>query len=130
MIKLWNSQQGELLEEINEYLLLKLPSKVIQEAKALVGILDEFYGASRHPEYDLGGKVYILEKGTRNDSVEYKELLQAHNTTEEMTEYTDIITEETTCVVDVEKTYIWYTQLFILSSDYSIAIIYKDEAKA
>lgn len=127
MIKIWNGSQVNLLEQINPLLGdEKLPLEVIMTVKDMVEILDQNYGDGRHPEIDLGGSVCILEQGTISECNDYANLLDKYKTSVDMSEFTDLIEINTGDQVKSEVRYGWYLQVYILSSDYTLSIIYKD----
>ncbi len=121
MIKLWNRAQVDLEIQKNQSLdNKKLPDEVFLAAKDAIDILDKYYGSKRDPEKDLGGVIYIC-----NTKEEHKSLLDKYGTTEDMVEFTDIIIVNEN---QLEKQrYQWFQKLYIISNDYSLVIIYKDD---
>lgn len=125
MIKIWNSNQLDLLEQKNQSLSDdKIPEEVIATVRNTLSILDDAYGRNRDPEKDLGGFVCIYEKEIISKCKEYRSLLDKYGTSVEMAEVIQpIIVKENS---RENQRYCWYYQLFILSSDYTLTIVYKD----
>ncbi|SHI41529.1 hypothetical protein [Parasporobacterium paucivorans] len=127
MIKLWNGSQVDLLEQVNPLFGGRIiPREVIAAAKETIGILDEYYGSDRDPEEDLGGYVCICEQGIISESEEYKSLLAKYGTSVEMAEFTEPILVPKNKAEQSGRECQWYRQLFILSSDFAVTMIYKD----
>jgi len=127
MIKLWNGSQLKLLEQMNPLFGdVKLPQEVIAAVKDMIEILDQNYGPNRHPEEDLGGYVCILEKGTIGESEDYNNLLAEYSTSVDMAEFTDLIIVPKDKTDKEESNYQWYLQGYVLSSDFTLTILYKD----
>ena len=96
MIKLYKKEQ---LEELKE---------MLREAKKIIVLLDENYGANRDVDKELGGYIAILE--SKEDVAEIK----ANSIEGLLPEYTDIIKSDDG--ID------YYSSLFLLSDDYSIVV--------
>lgn len=121
MLKIWTSSQVNLLEQVNSKLTInKIPNDVIDVIKFTVLTLDKNYGCERNPDKDLGGYICIMLDETIRESPDYCSLLSNYKLTDDMAELTDSI------YVEDDITHTWFIQLFILSSDYALTIIYKD----
>lgn len=87
---------------------------VIGSIHSTVSIFDDYYGASRHPESDLGGFLIFLP--TLDDSeLFYTRILNQYNLKEDYSESIDIIAEFGN-IKFIQQTY-------ILSSDYGIVLV-------
>ena len=104
MIKLWKKEDLNLLSEY--------PKEVVESVYNIIDILDENYGYNRKLT-DNGGYVCIIED---IKEVEYLKLNILKGLVEE---FSDVIYEDS-----VDK---YSSTLYLLSSDYSITIITKNE---
>lgn len=128
MIKLWNNSQVELLKQLNPSLgENRLPDEVINSVADTINILGKHYGDKRHPEEDLGGYLCIQIEGMIKDCQEYYNLLSEYGMTTDMNEFTEPIMVHNDTNLNPEQNYQWYIQLFIISSDFTLTIIFKDK---
>ena len=104
MINLWKKEDLNLLSEY--------PKEVVENVNNVINILDENYGYNRKLTDD-GGYVCIIED---IKEVEYLKLNILKGLVEE---FSDVIYEDS-----VDK---YSSTLYLLSSDYSITIITKNE---
>lgn len=104
MINLWKKEDLNLLSEY--------PKEVVESVYNIIDILDENYGYNRKLT-DNGGYVCIIED---IKEVEYLKLNILKGLVEE---FSDVIYED-----NVDK---YSSTLYILSSDYSITVITKNE---
>ena len=91
-----------------------LPEAIIKVVKGDITILDECYGSNRDANKDLGGYVVVVETEEDIEGLE-KENLKIYT---EIAEYVDNLN------VGGEE---WVKVLFILSSDFSIVVMGKEE---
>ena len=115
VLKYWTkTDQERLLHDQKEY---KLPQKVVTVIANTLGILDRNYGAERSIEED-GGYLAIIT-GTEDDKQkEYQQLLNQHHIKREETEFEDVVCEG-------EDGNLWRAELYIVSSDYGVTILYE-----
>ena len=104
MIKLWKKEDLNLLSEY--------PKEVVESVYNIIDILDENYGYNRKLT-DNGGYVCIIED---IKEVEYLKLNILKGLVEE---FSDVIYED--------KVNTYNSTLYLLSSDYSITVISKNE---
>ncbi|MCR1822072.1 hypothetical protein [Terrisporobacter muris] len=104
MINLWKK------EDLN--LLLEYPKEVVENVDNVINILDENYGYNRKSTDD-GGYVCIIE------NIKEVEYLKVNILKGLVEEFSDVIYENNT-----DK---YNSTLYLLSSDYSITIITKNE---
>jgi hypothetical protein len=125
MIKIWTGKQVDLLEQKNQYLVEgRIPKEVITTARDIIQILDESYGSNRDPDSDLGGYVCIFDEYIIGECNDYKKLLGKYGLSVETAEFTEpIMTSES---YRRDTNYQWYQQVFIVSSDFAVCVIYKD----
>lgn len=104
MINLWKKDDLNLLSEY--------PKEVIENVDNVITILDESYGDNRKSTDD-GGYVCVIE------DIEEVEYLKVNVLKELVEEFNDVIYED-----NVDK---YSSTLYLLSSDYSITVITKNE---
>ena len=104
MIKLWKKEDLNLLSEY--------PKEVVENVDNSINILDESYGYNRKLTDD-GGYVCLIE------DIEEVEYLKVNVLKGLVEEFSDVIYED-----NVDK---YSSTLYILSSDYSITVITKNE---
>ena len=104
MINLWKKEDLNLLSEY--------PKEVVESVDNVINILDENYGYNRKLTDD-GGYVCIIE------DIKEVEYLKSNILKGLVEEFSDVIYE------DKVKTY--NSTLYLLSSDYSITVISKNE---
>ncbi|MCR1825076.1 hypothetical protein [Terrisporobacter muris] len=104
MINLWKK------EDLN--LLLKYPKEVVENVDNVIHILDENYGYNRKSTDD-GGYVCIIE------NIKEVEYLKVNILKGLVEEFSDVIYEN-----NIDR---YNSTLYLLSSDYSITIITKNE---
>ena len=105
MINLWKKDDLNLLSEY--------PKEVIENVDNVITILDESYGDNRKSTDD-GGYVCVIE------DIEEVEYLKVNVLKGLVEEFSDVIYED-----NVDK---YSSTLYLLSSDYSITVITKNEA--
>lgn len=102
--------QSELLNASSS----EIKASVMASIKDTVGIFDEYYGASRHPENDLGG--FVIFMPTIHDTeLFYAKILDHYNLTEECAESIDIVADWGN-IKFIQQTY-------LLSSDFGIVLV-------
>ena len=104
MINLWKKDDLNLLSEY--------PKEVIENVDNVITILDESYGDNRKSTDD-GGYVCVIE------DIEEVEYLKVNILKGLVEEFSDVVYED-----NVDK---YSSTLYILSSDYSITVITKNE---
>lgn len=104
MINLWKK------EDLN--LLLEYPKEVVENVDNVINILDENYGYKRKSTDD-GGYVCIIE------DIKEVEYLKVNILKGLVEEFSDVIYEN-----NIDK---YNSTLYLLSSDYSITVITKNE---
>lgn len=104
MINLWKKGDLNLLSEY--------PKEVVENVDDVINILDENYGCNRKLTDD-GGYVCIIE------DIKEVENLKSNILKGLVEEFSDVIYED-----DVDK---YSSTLYLLSSDYSITVITKNE---
>jgi len=104
MIKLWKKEYLNLLSEY--------PKEVVESVYNIIDILDENYGYNRKLT-DNGGYVCVIQ------DIEEVEYLKVNILKGLVEEFSDVIYED-----NVDK---YSSTLYILSSDYSITVITKNE---
>ena len=104
MINLWKKDDLNLLSEY--------PKEVIENVDNVITILDESYGDNRKSTDD-GGYVCVIE------DIEEVEYLKVNVLKGLVEEFSDVIYKD-----NVDK---YSSTLYILSSDYSITVITKNE---
>ncbi|WP_125142161.1 hypothetical protein [Clostridium transplantifaecale] len=105
-------------KNVTDELLNYIPEKVCGLLHERVKTFDSYYGAHRDLEKDLGGYCAVFPTMQVTDNNTYSNLLKKHFIRLEDWEYQDYI------VCDKS---IWCEELYILSSDYSLIIIYPCE---
>jgi hypothetical protein len=104
MINLWKKDDLNLLSEY--------PKEVVENVDNVITILDESYGDNRKSTDD-GGYVCVIE------DIEEVEYLKVNILKGLVEEFSDVVYED-----NVDK---YSSTLYILSSDYSITVITKNE---
>lgn len=110
----WTESQKPRLMEVQEN--YQLPEAVVQEICKVLKILDTNYGKKREVFDSDGGYVFLILPDTNETEKVYSELLNKYKLNREEAEFKDLICQD--------KIYIWYSNLFILSNDFGITIIY------
>lgn len=105
MIKLWKKEDLKLL--------LEYPKEVVENVDDVITILNESYGDNRKSTDD-GGYVCVIEE------IEEVEYLKVNVLKGLVEEFSEVIYEDS-----VDK---YNSTLYLLSSDYSITVITKNEA--
>lgn len=90
-----------------------LQSKVIENIRTTINLLNENYGAYRDIERDLGGYIIVTE------NIEEVKELKRGKLNGLISEYTELI--------ECENGECWTSSLFLLSCDYSIVIVTREE---
>lgn len=104
MIKLWKKEDLNLLSEY--------PKEVVENVDDVINILDENYGFNRKLT-DNGGYVCIIE------DIKEVENLKSNILKGLVEEFSDVICED--------EVNIYNSTLYLLSSDYSVTVISKNE---
>lgn len=104
MIKLWKKEDLNLLSEY--------PKEVVENVDNIINILDESYGYNRKLTDD-GGYVCII------DDIKEVEYLKLNILKGLVEEFSDVIYED--------KVNTYNSTLYLLSSDYSVTVISKNE---
>lgn len=104
MINLWKKEDLKVL--------LEYPKEVVENVDNVINILDENYGYNRKST-DYGGYVCIIE------NIKEVEYLKVNILKGLVEEFSDVIYEN-----NIDK---YNSTLYLLSSDYSITIITKNE---
>ena len=104
MIKLWKKEDLNLLSEY--------PKEVVENVDNVINILDENYGYNRKLTDD-GGYVCIIE------DIKEVENLKSNILNGLVEEFSDVIYED--------KVNTYNSTLYLLSSDYSVTVISKNE---
>lgn len=120
MIKtFWTETQSEELKKYCET--NHIPVLVQENIRSTIKILDDNYGVGRTLEAD-GGYIAVLVTDNRNNvQEEYKKLLAKYHMTTECREFHDVIGEI--------SSKIYYSDLFIINSEYALTIIWYEERK-
>lgn len=105
MLNLWKKKDLNLIKEY--------PKKVVDNVDEVIQILNEHYGDDRNVSQDLGGYICILE------DVQEAIYLKENIIKGLLPEYSDIV-----CTIE-DDTY--NSTLYLLSSDYSVTVISKNE---
>lgn len=90
-----------------------LQAKVIENIRTTINLLNENYGAYRDIERDLGGYIIVTE------NIEEVKELKRGKLNGLISEYTELI--------ECENGECWTSSLFLLSCDYSIVIVTREE---
>ena len=113
ILKYWKLTDKErLLEDQHTY---QFPTKVTEQARNVLDCLNKYYEQDRGIEED-GGYVAILTGDHDTVKREYQELLDQHHVKREEAEFEDDICKEGEGV--------WQSDLYIVSNDYGVTIIY------
>ena len=104
MINLWKKEELNLLSEY--------PKEVVRNVNNVITVLNEYYGYNRKSTDD-GGYVCVIE------DIEEVEYLKVNVLKGLVEEFSDVIYED-----NVDK---YSSTLYLLSSDYSITVITKNE---
>lgn len=113
----WTESQKPRLMEVQEN--YQLPEAVVQEICKVLEILDTNYGKEREIFESDGGYVFLILADTEETKKLYSELLNKYKLNREEAEFKDLICQD--------KMYTWHSDLFILSNDFGITIIYRIE---
>ncbi len=105
--------QGSLINVISP----EVKDKVIGTIREAVTIFDEYYGAARHPESDLGGFLIFIPS-LSDKELFYNKILNYYNLDVTYAE----IDEELINFNDIK----FRQQTFLVSSDYGIVIVYPE----
>lgn len=105
----------ELYNELENFVVVDILDLILER----VQVFDESYGAERNLEEDLGG--YCAVFPTAADwKEEYQKVLDKYRMDKELYEYQ----EQIDCGAET-----WIEELFILSSDYAVIMIYPEVAE-
>lgn len=113
--RLWTmTQMPRLIEMQKNY---QIPGEVVEGIQTVLGIMDTYYGKDRNVDEDDGGYVFLIFCDSTDGWREaYMELLKKYHLKKEDAELQDIICES------LETR--WHSDLFLVSNDYGITIIY------
>lgn len=113
--RLWTIEQTpRLLELQSEY---QIPGKIVEGIQSVLTILDRYYGKERKVDEDDGGYVLLLFCDSIDDwHTSYVDLLKKYHLQETEVEFRDIVYENP----EIE----WHSDLFLVSSDYGITLVY------
>lgn len=113
--RLWTmTQMPRLIEMQKNY---QIPGEVVEVIQTVLGIMDTYYGKDRNVDEDDGGYVFLIFcESTDGWRKAYMELLKKYHLKKEDAELQDIICES------LETR--WHSDLFLVSNDYGITIIY------
>lgn len=103
----------------NEISIKEVSNAVVKRIESVVQSLDTYYGKSR-TSYDMGGNLFFLSD-IGLIAQQYKDILECYNLSENMREYSEVI--------GCEEKREWICDLYMLSSDDAIVIIYVRERK-
>lgn len=92
--------------------------EALESMKESIGYLDENYGENRHLEHDLGGYGIALLK-QEDYNTYYHKILEHHHMTEIEPEFED--------AVAISPSLVYIRQTFIISSDYTVVILFCKE---
>lgn len=104
---------NKIYKETQLLKLNNLQSKVIENIRTTIKLLNENYGAYRDIERDLGGYIIVTE------NIEEIKELKRDKLNGLISEYTELI--------ECENGECWTSSLFLLSCDYSIVIVTREE---
>ena len=104
---------NKIYKETQLLKLNNLQSKVIENIRTTIKLLNENYGAYRDIERDLGGYIIVTE------NIEEVKELKRGKLNGLISEYTELI--------ECENGECWTSSLFLLSCDYSIVIVTREE---
>lgn len=118
--RIWTrTQYGKLSELQKKY---RLPEEVITEIHRVVEILDTYYDSERDVDRDDGGYVLLmLPESEEGLASLYMDTLRKYNLQVENAEFKDLIY--------VDENVQWQSDLFLVSNDYGITMIYSVEKK-
>lgn len=113
--RIWTRTQYSKLSMLQKK--YRLPEKVMAEIYRVIDILDKYYGINRDVDKEDGGYVFLIlpEQGEKLDLL-YLEVLKKHHLDKEDTEFKDIIYDD--------EILQWHSDLYLVSSDYMLNIIY------
>lgn len=106
----------EQMKALSASLTDSLPSQIWERLKQRIETLQECYGADRDLDEDLGGYAVIFPSMTLKEQAEHRNILEKYHAQDDEYEYQDIISTE-----DGQE---WVEELYILSADYSVIMIY------
>ncbi|GAA3656572.1 hypothetical protein [Asaccharospora irregularis] len=104
MINLWKKEDLNLLSEY--------PKEVVENVGNVINVLNESYGDNRKSTY-YGGYVFVIE------DIEELEYFKSNILKGLVAEFSDVIYEN--------EVNTYNSTLYLLYSDYSITVIYKNE---
>lgn len=112
--KFWTITQKEEMERCcSEY---EIPQDITSEIFRIIRILDENYGVDRALESDGGYVALLVEESYLED---YEKILKEYNLKKSCAEFQDIFT--------VTEKIEWCSDLYIVTNDYGITIMYPHE---
>lgn len=113
---LWTKKQLDELLEIQER--HNLPQEVVDNVKQVLNVLDDNYGTDRNFETDYGGYVALILTDDKEElDKKYFEIIKKHNLYNDEPEI-----EKEICLTNDKG---WYSDLYIVSSDYGVTIVYQ-----
>lgn len=112
--KFWTITQKEEIERCcSEY---EIPQDITSEIFRIIHILDENYGVDRALESDGGYVALLVEESYLED---YEKILKEYNLKKSYAEFQDIF--------PVTEKIEWFFDLYIVTNDYGITIMYPHE---
>ena len=113
--RIWTRRQYSKLSILQKK--YRLTERVVAEIYKIINILDECYRINRDVDKEDGGYVFLIlpEQGEKLDLL-YLEVLKKHHLDKEDAEFKDIIYDD--------EILQWHSDLFLVSSDYMLNIIY------
>ena len=104
------------MERLSASFVNYLPTQIWERLKEKIEILEQCYGADRDLEADLGGYAVIFPSMTLEEKTEHRNILEKYHALDDEYEYQYIIS--------TENGQEWVEELYILSADYSVIMIY------
>lgn len=114
----WTEAQMTELEEVQKT--YSVPQEVILNIQNTLKILDRYYGAERNVYHEDGGFVLLVIPESEGEvKKEYTDLMEKYNLNEDEAEFQDLLCSDEITV--------WHSDLFIVSNDYGITIVYNEK---
>ena len=113
--RLWTMTQITRLIELQKT--YQIPGEVVEGIQTVLIIMDTYYGKDRNVDEDDGGYVFLIFCDSIDDwRILYMELLKKYHLKVAEAELQDIVYEN----LETE----WHSDLFLVSNDYGITIVY------
>ncbi|KAI4442331.1 hypothetical protein FMM80_23000 [Schaedlerella arabinosiphila] len=110
--KIWTAQQLPLIKRLG---ITTIPESVVNEVVHSISIFDTYYGAGRNVDNDHGGFL-LLYTDFPESRKSFQPVLSRYHVSLDDAEFQNIIHRT--------ETVVWYSELYLISSDYAIIIIY------